>query len=274
MSLIDELLEASTELRGIQKEHLKRERAKNDLLTYASTIDIPTSPESAIEGEKEQFLPRYSAFGKHHLLWLDCLQKVEDGKIRRLLGLWPPGSGKALDLNTPIPTPGGWKTMGELKVGDKVFGDDGKPCNVTWVSPIWNGRPVYKVTTDCGDEIIADKDHEWLVLLSNKPGRKFSTKTTEYLAHKGLRGYEKHTVYERQLGKRSKRPMVKRAAALQLPEIDLLLDPYLLGVWLGDGNTQFPSITCGGKDVDWVCSEINRLGVNLSKRSKGPNYTV
>jgi hypothetical protein len=248
-------------------------RARLDLKTYASIIDIPNrklgkSIKAISEEEKNefQFIPR--SFARHHLLWLECLQQVADGKIQRLMGLMPPGSAKALSLETPIPTPDGWKLMGELKVGDKVFGDDGKPCNVTWVSPIWKDRPVYKVTTDCGDEIIADKDHEWLVLLSNKIGRKFSLKTTEFLAHTGLRGHE------RKIGKRSKRPMVKRAAALDLPEINLVLDPYLLGLWLGDGSKHFPSLACGEKDIEWVVPEINRLGVNTSKGVKGTNYTV
>ena len=43
-------------------------------------------------------------FGAHHLLWLDCLQKVEDGEIKRLLGLWPPGSAKSTYTSVVFPT--------------------------------------------------------------------------------------------------------------------------------------------------------------------------
>lgn len=43
-------------------------------------------------------------FGAHHLLWLDCLQQVEDGKIKRLLGLLPPGAGKSIFTSVVFPT--------------------------------------------------------------------------------------------------------------------------------------------------------------------------
>lgn len=106
MSLTDDtqLRSSIEELKSLHDERQKRVRAKNDLLTFASTIDIPLSPESATEDEKEQFLPRYSAFGKHHILWIKFLQDVEDGKIKRLMGLWPPGAGKSSYTSVVFPT--------------------------------------------------------------------------------------------------------------------------------------------------------------------------
>ena len=65
------------------------------------------------------------------------LANTPDG---RLIITMPPQEGKALALDTPIPTPTGWTTMGALTEGDWVFGGDGKPCRVTWVSPVWVGR--------------------------------------------------------------------------------------------------------------------------------------
>ena len=127
----------------------------------------------------------------------------------------PPGGAKALALDTPIPTPTGWKQMGDLRVGDEVFDENGHPCEVTWVSPIHRARPVYAVTTDCGDTIIADRDHEWLVRLCGK--------------HKVFKIKETHQLHRR----RAKRPMITRAAALALPHLPsfmLPVDPYLLGV--------------------------------------------
>lgn len=85
-------------------EFEKRERAKQSLLTYASIIEIPGSPVVTEEDEKEQFKPIVGSFGKHHLLWLDCLQQVEDGKIKRLMGLMPPGSGKSIFSSIVFPT--------------------------------------------------------------------------------------------------------------------------------------------------------------------------
>ena len=55
-----------------------------------------------------------------------------------------PAIGKALALDTPIPTPTGWTTMGELAVGDQVIGDDGRPVRVTGVTQTWQNRPCYR----------------------------------------------------------------------------------------------------------------------------------
>jgi hypothetical protein len=67
--------------------------------------------------------------------------------------------GKALALDTPILTPSGWTNMGELKAGDKVYGIDGKPCNVVYAHDILTNRECYKLTFDNGETIIADAVH-------------------------------------------------------------------------------------------------------------------
>src|SRR5271168_5139000 len=81
-----ELSKLSNELTSLLTERQKRERAKKDLLTYASIISIPSGPiRDEDNDEVEQFKPRKHLFGAHHLLWRDCLQQVEDGKIKRLM---------------------------------------------------------------------------------------------------------------------------------------------------------------------------------------------
>lgn len=86
------------------KELLGRRRARNDLLTYASTIEIPGAPIHPDNEDCEEFRPVESAFGKHHLFWLACLQRVENGEIKRLLGLMPPGSGKSIYTSVVFPS--------------------------------------------------------------------------------------------------------------------------------------------------------------------------
>src|SRR5215212_2845057 len=89
---------------------------------------------------------------------------------RQLAGLQPsnlviiggrPGTGKALALNTPIPTPMGWTTMGELQVGDPVIGATGAPCQVTFVTPVMHEHRCFEVLFDDGSTIVADADHQW-----------------------------------------------------------------------------------------------------------------
>jgi hypothetical protein len=71
------------------------------------------------------------------------------------------GSGKALALDTPIPMPNGWTTMGEVLVGDEVFAEDGRPCKVTAATPVMYSRPCYEVEFSDGTVIVADAEHLW-----------------------------------------------------------------------------------------------------------------
>jgi replicative DNA helicase len=72
-----------------------------------------------------------------------------------------PAMGKALALDTPLPTPAGWTTMGEVRVGDQLLGSDGKPTRVVAATEVMHGRPCYAVEFDDGEVIIADANHQW-----------------------------------------------------------------------------------------------------------------
>jgi hypothetical protein len=89
--------------------------------------------------------------------------------------------GKALALDTPIPTPSGWTTMGELKDGDIVYDENGNPCNVLHAHDIMYDRDCYEVEFDCGEKIIADGGHLWFTQSRTERNRGFigSVKTTE-----------------------------------------------------------------------------------------------
>ena len=68
-------------------------------------IEIPGTPQSIDKDtEADVFVPIKENFGAHHLLWLECLQQVEDGSIKRLMGLMPPGSGKSVYSSVVFPT--------------------------------------------------------------------------------------------------------------------------------------------------------------------------
>lgn len=73
-----------------------------------------------------------------------------------------PGGGKALSLDTPLPTPTGWTTMGDIKIGDEVFDEKGLPCRVLSVTDVMENHECYEVVFDDGSSIIADAEHRWL----------------------------------------------------------------------------------------------------------------
>src|ERR1700736_2592124 len=72
-----------------------------------------------------------------------------------------PGVGKALALDTPLPTPTGWTTMGDVSVGDGLLGADGQPTRVVAATNVMLGRPCYEVEFSDGTVIVADADHQW-----------------------------------------------------------------------------------------------------------------
>ncbi|CAN5363832.1 replicative DNA helicase [soil metagenome] len=73
-----------------------------------------------------------------------------------------PGVGKALALNTPLATPTGWTTMGDVGVGDQLLDADGLPTFVVAATEVMTGRPCYEVEFSDGTVIVADADHQWL----------------------------------------------------------------------------------------------------------------
>jgi replicative DNA helicase len=72
-----------------------------------------------------------------------------------------PGVGKALALNTPLPTPHGWTTMGDVALGDQLLDSDGRPTRVVAATDVMLGRPCYEVEFSDGTVIVADADHQW-----------------------------------------------------------------------------------------------------------------
>lgn len=75
----------------------------------------------------------------------------------------PTGHGKALTLDTHIPTPSGWTTMGDVKVGDVLYDSAMMPTVVEWLSEINYSPELYKIVFANGDEVFADSHHQWIV---------------------------------------------------------------------------------------------------------------
>jgi replicative DNA helicase len=133
-----------------------------------------------------------------------------------------PALGKALALSTPLPTPGGWTTMGEVQVGDWLLSAAGSPTRVVATTDVMTGRPCYEVSFDDGTMVIADAEHGWL---TDTPGTPASVKTTAEIASTipFSGGHLTHSI--------------AAASALDLPSADLPVPPYTLGAWLGSGTS-------------------------------------
>jgi hypothetical protein len=154
--------------------------------------------------------------------------------------------GGPLRVDQRIPTPEGWKPIGSVQVGDKVYSVDGQTTDIIGVYP-QGYLPMYKVTFSDGAEIYCDATHPWTV---RAPKGKWRTITLQQILDEGLtQPNGKGATGKPQMRFRHEIPM---AAPLDLPEADLLLDPYLLGYMLGDGNFDgTPSIACSEDDHPW-----------------------
>ena len=71
--------------------------------------------------------------------------------------------GKALALDTPIPTPTGWKLMDQLQIGDLVFDEHGRPTAVIDATEVMTGRECREVVFSDGTSLVCDRDHQWAV---------------------------------------------------------------------------------------------------------------
>lgn len=172
----------------------------------------------------------------------------------RLMGKWPAGFGKALAPDTPIPTPQGWTTIGELRPGDEVFGAQGQRCHVTDTRR-WQDRMLYQVTMDSGEEIIADEEHEWLVQFD--PRKPAKIRTTKDIARS-----------------RRHRARIALAAPLRMHGRKTALDPYCLGVWLGDGHADGARITQGEEDYAFIRDQFEQAGYPTTDQSVPTTFGV
>lgn len=96
---------------------------------------------------------------KLHVYQKRALRMMRDNRFSLLL--FSRQTGKALALDTPVPTPNGWTTMGDLKEGDMIYSSDGKPCRVTHAHEVLHNRECYEVLFDNGETIVADAEHLW-----------------------------------------------------------------------------------------------------------------
>ncbi len=208
---------------------------------------------------------------------IDDLFTLKRKMFTVLTGL--PGSGKALDINTPIPTINGFKPMGEICIGDVVFDENGKKCNVINATDIMYNHPCYKITFSDHTEIIADAGHLWetetrSARMSKLTAKKNGRDTGRELRNRGIDQSFKREVsclktteqiaesLYREHGKRLNHS-IKIAEPIQWNNnSELLLDPYLLGVWLGDGGYDRGEITSA--DIE-VIEEIRKRKYEIHK---------
>ncbi|MGN1189211.1 MAG: LAGLIDADG family homing endonuclease, partial [Candidatus Ornithospirochaeta sp.] len=162
-------------------------------------------------------------------------------------------NGKELALDTPIPTPDGFTSMGDLKVGDIVFDENGEPCHVVAKSEVDDTEQAYRLTFRDGSSIVAGERHLWNVeYIHGKPRAKQWSTGEIYKRTMDHRDRFKDNP------KKCKESIIRIPVTkpLQAEERELPVDPYLYGYWLGNGCADAAWITVRDSDVDEIKKHI------------------
>src|SRR5215217_5378017 len=195
---------------------------------------------------------------------------------------WTPVAGKLLALDTLVPTPDGLLALREIRVGATVFDERGEPCKVTATYDDLPER-AWRIMFDDGLEVLAGGEHQWVTITRGQRKGYFrrdrprdrhrgprpdsypqdwarwgKVRNTDEIASGILAsdGAYQHTI-----------PVARR---LRLGERELPVDPYLLGVWLGDGGERDGVITAGfdpddlmASDAEFIARQFIRAGYEL-----------
>ena len=180
-------------------------------------------------------------------------------------------SGKALALDTEIPTPEGWKTIGDIHAGDWVYSFTGKPVLVLAESPIFEDRDCYKITFDDGSTVVCSGEHRWAVI--DKHCRKNKVHTTSHMAGNFTLG-KPRTIKTN--GKKYQEYAYRIPCSFPIEGEEKVYDiaPYLLGLWLGDGRSDNPYIAIGKQDIEDTLNNIKKYWQNISIHNDGQNNFI
>jgi phosphate starvation-inducible PhoH-like protein len=251
---------------GTGKTYLAMAKAVNALQSKQVTRIILTRP--AVEaGERLGFLPGtlsekidpylrplYDAL--HDMMDAELIPKLMSAGVIEVAPL-AYMRGRAQPLFTKVLTPNGFRPIGELEVGDFVIGSDGRPTDVLGVYP-QGFKEIYRVYTQDGSSTLASGDHLWSVYTRgdrrrNKPPRVLQTK--EMIGNLRCAHYHRYEL-----------PLLR--APVNFASRPVPLDPYALGLLLGDGCLTCSSTPTFATTDPELAESLDRLIPRIQPRRK------
>jgi replicative DNA helicase len=186
-----------------------------------------------------------------------------------------PAIGKPATMETMIATPNGWVRNGDLEVGDLVIGSNGKPTKVVGIND-QGSLDAYKVTLSDGASVVVGPDHDWSVYSRDTwyNSKTMFTKTTVELMESDLH-YEDHRVPKRNVP--TYKWYLPIVDAVEYVEKDLPVDPYTVGILVGDGSMTRETVYFTTND-SFCAEEIQRRNldyvVNKNKGGSAERYSI
>lgn len=206
----------------------------------------------------------------------DLLEEKNAHESAEMYELLMSSHGKALALDTPIPTPTGWTTMGDIKAGDMALDENGNPCRVIRATEVQYNRPCYRVHFNDGTSIVADAEHPWQTrtwkernrmtmkrgVVQRSPAASKTRTTLEIQKTLRFQPAKMNNAYNH---------TIDVAGAWNLPERNLPIDPYVLGVWLGDGTSIEATVW---SDDEEIIDEVRKAGYPVRRGKKPYQWIV
>jgi len=249
---------------------MHRDDALLTVLTAAEKATRPKSPLTVSEwADKHRLLTSEGSAeaGEWRTSRVPYLREImdalsEDSPARKVVFMKSSQVGGPLALDTPIPTSDGWTTMGQIKLGVAIFDETGKPCRVTYVSPVFEGRQCFRITFSDGASFVADDQHRWTVCddFPGHKGKKRGSRNSRVATLTTLEIAQTYRFHDRN------RYAIPVCGALDLPEVDLPIPPYLMGAWLANGNASGNQITAHEDDVSEIAALLQAYGVQATAR--------
>lgn len=211
-------------------------KPKNDIVAY-----YRENPEEIVKAAARVDLLSFARYmmpkmdvQPFHRKYYHVLNLFAHGKIKKLIVTIGPQHGKALPIDTPILTTKGWKKHGDLREGDYVFGDDGKPKKVlaNFGSYKWHTK---RINFADGISVVAAHEHLWKIYAEYN-----------YPKIRQEQIVETQNIFSK---KHRRSPYIKADTVISSGFRNLPIDPYILGLWLGDGLSRQGVIVSGKQDV-------------------------
>lgn len=187
---------------------------------------------------------------------------ITESAVRSALATDTPAVFRCLDVSTQILTARGWSNMGALTVGDQVKGTSGAWVDVVGISPTHHGKPCYRITFNDGRSIVCDEEHLWTVRDRRRPRAELETLRTVDLIERGVTYRNPSMAYD------VRNFALPEVAPLDGPDVALPLDPYLLGLWLGDGAMRNANVFVEDRDVEHVVETLRSRDVDVIRQAR------
>jgi len=188
----------------------------------------------------------------------DFIRSIAENEITIVVG--HAGTGKAQPLDSTIYTVNGPKLMGDINIGEYICTPDGSCSMVIGIYP-QGIQPVYKITFSDGSNVESTLDHLWCVENRSSANKNYTLTLSEIIDKQSSQQSDIFGI------------MTSKPSFFLTQELEL--DPYLLGVLIGDGCLTDKKVSFTSIDSEIINKVTNIIQFYESRLTKNKtNYNI